>query len=145
MNLFVLVVMLGTWNDAAAQPIFNVTQGAGWKVLWDQNTASLTSIDHFQFSMVCAPPTLGSPPCTSRPSLNLGKPLGTADMATGNTTFTVLSDPVIPVGNYLASMAACPNVDPVLGCSTSVPIFVIVNPGAPPPVVVPAPKNLRAQ
>jgi hypothetical protein len=140
-----LVVVLLTAPLAHAQTIFNVVQGSGWKVLWDQNTTSLTGVDHFQFSMVCAPPTLGSPPCTSRPSLNLGKPLGTADVATGNTTFTVLSDPVIPVGNYLATMAACTTTDPIVSCPVSTPILVIVNPGVPPPVAVPAPKNLRVQ
>jgi len=63
---------------------------------------------------------------------NIGKPTGVLSTVPGFTTFSMLGDPTLAIGNHTVTGRACATVSGVVGCLDTAPLAFVLDPKAPP-------------
>lgn len=92
---------------------------------FDEANTAVPQIHHFQIKVDGGAPQ------------NVAIPVGVPSTATGFTTFSVLANPTLPVGNHTFIAGACTTADTIVGCADSLPLAFVLDPTAPPAPVNP--------
>lgn len=143
--LRLLIAVLSLWvlptfgqtscpSQFPAGTVFNVTQP--FHFFFDQLNTLTPGVDHYTITVT---PTSPAGPAIT---YNVGIPPNTASVNPGCTSYSVLADSTLKVGNYTYSGASCPTTA-TAGCLASPSVVFVIN--VPPPPTLVSPMNLQAK